>query len=479
MADLNEVDADLDEKIIHQVEYYFGNFNFPKDKFLQEQIKLDDGWIPLSTMLNFKRLAALTTDQDRIICALKKSTANLIEVDEEQKKIRRSVDKPAPLLTESRQKEIQSRTVYCKGFSKDNASLDKLLEYFKQFGSVENVQMRTYLDKASKEHIFKGSVFVVFSNKELADEFVKKEGLEYEDTPLIIKKQEDYIIDKRKEREDKKKMQKEKLHRVTGKQPKDSKENEENESEEDDDESSGFAKGAVVHLKGIPGSTTWEDIRNAVQKTWKAGTKEGEEEEVEVAYVDYRNGDEEAWVRLAEAGAASLLVQRARHALTKEEENGGNKEETKKEESEKKEEEKSEEKKEEKSEEKKEEKSEEKKEEKSEEKKEEKTEKNEKNEESSEEMEDTEIDEVNGEKAKEDEVCSMKVNGADVEIHVLRGSEESAYLEKAKGAREKKFMFGKSRGKGGRRGGGRRGRGNRGGKRKCTWDSGPASKKVH
>lgn len=50
----------------------------PKDKFLQEQIKLEDGWIPLEVMLKFKRLSSLTTDCDVIVAALEAS--DLVEV---------------------------------------------------------------------------------------------------------------------------------------------------------------------------------------------------------------------------------------------------------------------------------------------------------------------------------------------------------------------------------------------------------------
>ncbi|KAI1237187.1 hypothetical protein IHE44_0014443 [Lamprotornis superbus] len=35
--------------------YYFGNHNLPRDKFLKEQIKLDDGWVPLEVMIKFNR----------------------------------------------------------------------------------------------------------------------------------------------------------------------------------------------------------------------------------------------------------------------------------------------------------------------------------------------------------------------------------------------------------------------------------------
>ncbi len=37
------VEAGLEAKIIRQVEYYFGDLNLTKDKFMQEEIQKDDG----------------------------------------------------------------------------------------------------------------------------------------------------------------------------------------------------------------------------------------------------------------------------------------------------------------------------------------------------------------------------------------------------------------------------------------------------
>ena len=53
---------ELEAKIVRQIEHYFGDYNLPRDKFLKETIKEDDGWVPMTTMLNFQRLAALSTD---------------------------------------------------------------------------------------------------------------------------------------------------------------------------------------------------------------------------------------------------------------------------------------------------------------------------------------------------------------------------------------------------------------------------------
>lgn len=37
------------------LQYYFGDHNLPRDKFLKEQLQLDDGWVPFETMLKFNR----------------------------------------------------------------------------------------------------------------------------------------------------------------------------------------------------------------------------------------------------------------------------------------------------------------------------------------------------------------------------------------------------------------------------------------
>ncbi|VVC93198.1 unnamed protein product [Leptidea sinapis] len=78
-SESNDELSDLESSIIRQVEYYFGDVNLPRDKFLKEQINLDDGWVPLDIMIKFNRLAKLTLDTDVIANALSKSTSGLLE----------------------------------------------------------------------------------------------------------------------------------------------------------------------------------------------------------------------------------------------------------------------------------------------------------------------------------------------------------------------------------------------------------------
>lgn len=76
----NVVDETMEEAIIRQVEYYFSDINLPRDKFLSEQTKLDDGWVPLEVLTRFNRLSKITTDIEVIKKALSKSMSGLLEV---------------------------------------------------------------------------------------------------------------------------------------------------------------------------------------------------------------------------------------------------------------------------------------------------------------------------------------------------------------------------------------------------------------
>lgn len=45
----------LKNKSYCYLQYYFGDHNLPRDKFLKEQMQQDDGWVTLETMLKFNR----------------------------------------------------------------------------------------------------------------------------------------------------------------------------------------------------------------------------------------------------------------------------------------------------------------------------------------------------------------------------------------------------------------------------------------
>merc|ERR1719312_2236949 len=158
--------------------------------------------------MKFKRLADLSKDKAEIVAAFKKPKAGLIVVSEDDTKIRRDPSIPLPENTEQSRKLLEARTVYAKGFDKENTTLDELLDYFNETNpNVVSVQMRNWSDKKGKEKTwhFKGSVFITFKTGEAATEFVENKNFKYKDHPLEIKFQKDYFEDKAKENEARKK----------------------------------------------------------------------------------------------------------------------------------------------------------------------------------------------------------------------------------------------------------------------------------
>lgn len=102
--------TDLEKKIIQQIEYYFGDINLPRDKFMQEKLKEDDGWISLDVLLTFNRLANLSKDPEVIANAVEKSENHLVIVSEDKLKLKRNPDIPLPEMNEERKKELAQRT---------------------------------------------------------------------------------------------------------------------------------------------------------------------------------------------------------------------------------------------------------------------------------------------------------------------------------------------------------------------------------
>lgn len=176
---------DVEKQIIRQVEYYFSDVNMMRDKFLRNEVVKDEGWIPLSVLTTFKRLQSLTTDFPTIINALKKSLSGLLQLHEDEPKIRRHPDRPLPRSQGELESALRNRTVYVQGLSQaTGVTLDKLLHFFEKYGSTDNIQMR----KQPKTKDFAGSVFVVFPNEEKAREFVadsKRTPIKYDDGSVL------------------------------------------------------------------------------------------------------------------------------------------------------------------------------------------------------------------------------------------------------------------------------------------------------
>ncbi|XP_077264517.1 la autoantigen-like isoform X3 [Temnothorax americanus] len=283
-----EPSEDLLTKIKAQVEYYFGNVNMQRDKFLIEQTKLDEGWIPMTVMLNFKILASLSKNVDVILKALE--TSDLIEISEDKKKIRRSPKHPLPEFNEGYRKAQEARTVYVKGFPLTDTTIDKLKAFFEPYKPLETIVMRKYQDK-DKVFKFKGSVFVQFETVDGADAFMKAESVKYEDTELLRKWAADYNAEKAQEKEERRKKKADKTKKTT----------EQKETEGDEEQPAAtdnkLPKGSIIFFSGVSKTCTRENIKECLDKF-----------DADIAYIDFQRGHTEGWVRLQGENAAKPVL---------------------------------------------------------------------------------------------------------------------------------------------------------------------------
>ncbi|XP_063700564.1 la protein homolog [Culicoides brevitarsis] len=275
--------SELESNIIRQLEYYFGDSNLNRDKFLQEQISKDDGWVPVKTLLTFKRLQALSEDEKVIVDAIEKSDEGLVQVSEDRTKLRRHPERPLPEQNEEHRKEVMSRTCYVKGFPLD-ADMNTLIEFFRGFDKVVNIVMRKYHDKGTKEYKFKGSVFATFATKDQAEAFLKLEGVKHNEVALIRKWQDTYNEEKREERN-------------ANKKKKDA------AKEEEEKEKIELPKGATINLDGFDPEATREKIRESLQEA--LGT-------TQIAFIEFEKGQTSGHVRFQEADSAKGVLERCK-----------------------------------------------------------------------------------------------------------------------------------------------------------------------
>lgn len=280
----------LEKKIIKQMEYYFGDVNLPRDRYLQEQIKLDnDGWIALAVFTRFNRLKALTTNHNIIHKALRKAESGLISISKDGVFVRRNPDMPVPENSDEWRDDFNARTAYVKGFPM-KISLDKLIAFFAKLdvGEVDTVFMRR-----NPNRDFKGSVYVTFHTNEGMDKFMNLHEVKHEDAVLDRKSKMDYFKEKE---EEKKKKKLEQLRKKKEEQKK-------REEEERQRVIDAMTVGAVLSITNI---TEADTEREAIKNYFT--------DFAPVAWVDFDTGDTKACVRFEEAGKAEEVLEKAKAA---------------------------------------------------------------------------------------------------------------------------------------------------------------------
>ncbi|XP_046436699.1 la-related protein 7 [Neodiprion fabricii] len=142
----------LRKKALHaairkQMEFYFGDANLSKDRFLGNLIK-QDPYVDLQIFLRFNKIRALTTDINQIVKALQKS--EMLSVSEDGSKVCR--------ITPIRRKDnVDECSIYVQRLPL-NADHEWLSNVFSQYGKVAYVSIPRY--KSNKR--IKGFAFIEF-----------------------------------------------------------------------------------------------------------------------------------------------------------------------------------------------------------------------------------------------------------------------------------------------------------------------------
>ncbi|XP_028284909.1 la-related protein 7 [Parambassis ranga] len=154
-----------------QVEFWFGDVNLHKDRFLKKLIEeSDDGYVDISVLASFNRMKKLTSDTKLIARALKNSS--VVEVNLEGNKVRRQL--PLGDIPD----DVDSRTVYVELLPKD-VTHSWIERVFTKCGNVVYISIPRYKSTGDS----KGFAFVEFEKREEAQKAIEMLNNPPEDAP--------------------------------------------------------------------------------------------------------------------------------------------------------------------------------------------------------------------------------------------------------------------------------------------------------
>ncbi|XP_067639755.1 la-related protein 7 [Eurosta solidaginis] len=140
------------------MEFYFGDANLTKDRYLKQLIDKDP-YVPLEEFLKFNKLKALTTSVEAIAKSL--SNSQLLELDETQSKVKRKTALPA-------ERNVDHKTLYVEALPAA-ADHDWVRQVFERFGSVVYVSLPKY----AKSGKIKEFGFIEFEQESSVEKAIK------------------------------------------------------------------------------------------------------------------------------------------------------------------------------------------------------------------------------------------------------------------------------------------------------------------
>ncbi|KAK5584479.1 hypothetical protein RB653_006091 [Dictyostelium firmibasis] len=256
-------------QILKQVEYYFSDSNFPRDRFLRaEAAKNVDNYIPIDVIASFNRMKTISTDLQLITDALKKSTR--LQVSEDGKMVRRLDPLPENIDC--------GKTLYSKGWPEDT-TIEKVQEFFMNNGGYKTVSVRL---RKKTDKTFKGSLLADFETEEMVNKIIS-EAPKLDEKELIYQTFKQFSEEKKEEKEkylassngDKKRKAKKDAER----------DDDDNNNDDVKEEKEEMVPGVILCFKGVGKGLHRGDIKEIFSQYG------------EVQFVGYNGDDENGSVR--------------------------------------------------------------------------------------------------------------------------------------------------------------------------------------
>jgi len=256
--ELIDLTTPLAHKVKRQLEYYFGDINYPKDKWMRAKAAENNGYIPIDLFLTFNRVKEQTSDIN-LLTAILKSIPDLDVVDGKVKRL-----KPIPDTFDY--KAAEQCTVILRGFPREEpiVTIDEITDLLSAHATLLSI----FRKKNKKTKEFRGRVFVQFGTPEEAIKILELKELDYKGHKIALMTKEQYVVIKTEELAKKGityqayqpygKRQKENSSYKKSKKQK--KEVVEPVKEEPKDENK-IEKGVLVEIENVPTDTSIGDLK--------------------------------------------------------------------------------------------------------------------------------------------------------------------------------------------------------------------------
>lgn len=295
------------QKVLKQVEFYFSDSNYPKDRYLRAQAALDEqGFVSLEKIAAFSRMKQIgATDVKKIAEVLRKS--ELLVVNEEGTMVKRKT--PVPVFD----KAYSNRILFMKGWPL-TITIEDIEEAITSAGKgkVLSVRIRKNPDKTPKN-----SALVEFETEDQAKALLAEGTFKYKDTDISSMKTKTEWLEERKKKKKEQKNEGKANGNESKKRKKESTEEGEDEEEEEEEEKKKGTKeeeeeekkekkeegekskkkdGSIIHFKNVISDQITREIIKGFFETHGP-----------VKYVDFRKGDVSGYVRMTTEDAKKAV----------------------------------------------------------------------------------------------------------------------------------------------------------------------------